>query len=159
MNIIVTIPKETPLKKFQKIRENVKKKLAGPINRKIVEQYDSTVVGWTKKPKFVGTVTEPRGEIWLTVKPTGPGTLNWARVDQGTGPRSIVSSKGPMIFPRFYMPRTWANGSWGNTPQRFGPIVKTYKVQRHRIQPREFSKKILARLEGQIQSELERAIK
>lgn len=121
-----------------------------------------TVEGWDHKPEFPAEYSTPFGtQMEVYVHPKGTGTTNWQRVSDGTGPRSIVSSKGVMHYQTEYTPHTnppRKGGSWGGPGSRGGEWRHARVINNHRIEPREFSKEIAKKYGAKLVAEAEAII-
>jgi len=73
----------------------------------------------------------------------------------------IVSKKGMMRWQENYSPKTTAGGQYGGSGARSGAwhqsmVVGTKKL--HRIEPREFSKKIKDKREKELQNKVQHIV-
>lgn len=147
---INSTPRNHPADKMKKVWLTLERHLKTEVAPMLIQDMEATVKNWKTKPNMVADISYPYGtRLQLTVQPKGRGTLNWQRISSGTGPRSI-SAKTPrgMAFRTGYTPKTTAKGSYGGPGSRHGPWRrKVMKVNNHRIEPREFSKKIMKRRE------------
>jgi len=146
----------------QHVHDNVKAWLKGEATRILIGEFNQTVWNWKEAPKFPAEYSEPYGTRQeLYVHPVGEGTTNWQRVSDGTGPRQIVSSKGIMKFQPEYVPKTTPGGRYGGPGSKSGPWLQSRVVgtkKPHRIEPREFSKKIKEKVEDKLVAEAQAII-
>lgn len=160
LEAILPKDKNYTMTQFDRLMGDLSKYMQGPLARKMKGEFNKTVQGWTQKPTFVAIFTKPyngaRLQLWI--KPTGRGTTNWSRISIGTGPRQIVSHKGPMTFNTEYDPKTTPFGDWNGSGRRYGPVVYNRMVvgtvKPHRIRPRKFSEWVKQRNEKGIISEM-----
>ena len=140
------IARKTMGEKFETTRKEIARYLRTSGANQVIRELNKTTVGWTEAPSFTGTVTFPYSgtRIRLKVIASGRGKANWERINNGTGPRMIISKKKPMTFERGYDPRTKAGGHYGGPGSRSGPTVyKRRVVGPHRIEPRDFVGEVL----------------
>ena len=137
--------------------------LKGDASRKLKSDYEDTIQGWNDKPQIATDYREIYGvDMSLHVHPSGRGTLHWQWISQGTGGetgRTITSSKGVMVFKRDYTPKTTPEGQYGGPGLKSGDTVRTRVVHNHKIEPREFSKKILAKREKEFVLKMDAIVK
>lgn len=155
VKIVITpiLPKGNyPLDKYEKFEKLLEAYLRGNATRVLRGDFEKTTKGWHSKPSFVAIYSKPYGtRQQLLVMPKGSGTTKWARVSNGTRSRTIrAKSAYGMVFPRYYIPKTTPGGKYGGPGRKWGPEVLTQVVRNHKIEPREFSKKIAKKREKDI---------
>lgn len=152
-------PRNFPINQLLKLQPALHKYLKNDAGKFLQRDMEATVKNWRNKPKMQSLVTSPYGtRLQLTVTPTGRGTTNWARINQGTGPRPIVArtSRG-MRFQTEYDPKTTPSGRYGGPGRKHGPWTKQYSVV-HTIAPRKFTTLIMNKREKQIRNDIQKIV-
>ena len=146
--------------------KDLKNFLKGEASRTLKSDLEATTQNWKEKPTMVAEYSEPYGvDMQVYAHPKGNMLLNWQRISQGTGGnsgRTIVSSKGMMVFQRDYTPKTTPGGSYGGPGTKSGDTIRARVVgtkKPHRIEPREFSKKIKEKREDEFVRKLDAIVK
>lgn len=132
-------------KLVDKIAAGSRRELATNI---VVNEFEKTVKNWEHKPKFVKSIRRTRDSIAVDVYPAGEHAFKWVIINNGLGPRMIVSGRNLMTFPRDYQARTRPGGIYGRKRRKFGPVVyKRRVVGPHTIEKRDFIGEIIKAVE------------
>jgi len=154
-------PKNHPAEDMKAVLSDLERYMKRDAANVLLKDMRATVRNWDGPPNFVAEYSEPyngaRMQLW--VHPSGRNTLKWSRVSMGTGPRQIIPKRGgTMVFPKDYKPKTTARGSYGGPGVKYGPIQFRRIIQRHAIEPREFSLKIKDKRESQFERDINKLI-
>jgi len=158
--------KRNPRTIFERAKKEVIKTLDGPIRRTLEKDMRNTVKNWNTAPKFNGKLTTPLGgrQVWLTILPSGRGSLNWKRVSGGVKGHPIKPvRKTRLVFPPKYTPHTTSGGGTGG-PGRYSPprgsagMVYAKKVKWPGIKARKFNERIIKKRKKGIQKDLIKSV-
>lgn len=142
----IKAPKDFLKKQADATIKELKKFVKGEGSKLLQTDMEGTVRRWEHAPDIVNEYSDTprRTQAWIHAK--GRYTLNWQRVSGGTGPRTYRSRRGTtMHFQERYTPHTTPAGIWTGPGSRSGEWRHAKVIHNHRIEPREFSKKIVAK--------------
>lgn len=155
----VTLPpdKMFPVSKINQLEVALRAHLKSRAGPELQRQMGMTVQNWKHKPIFVTKITSKPDLLESVTYPTGKYADRWKWVSEGTRPRGWTS-QNMMIFPREYSPITRPGGHWTGQRRKFGPIVRTHRIRKHRIEPRKFSQYIANKEKRKIKRELNEVV-
>jgi len=146
--IIEPIPRKDKnlwAKLVDKIAEGSRREMA---TNRVTKEFEKTVTNWDHKPQFVKNIRRTRDGIVVEIYPAGEHAFKWVIINNGLGPRMIVSSRNLMTFPRDYQARTRPGGVYGRTRRKYGPIIRKRRVVGpHTIEKRDFIGEIIKQVE------------
>lgn len=151
-------PRNFPINKLKGLDRELTRVLRDDIGKLILFDFEDTIEGWEAPPRFIKEYKEPPGSKQISVFPSGPNTLKWARVSEGTPPHIIAARRRSILaFKREYVPHTKPGGPYGGPGVKIGPWITPKSVAHPGTTPRKFSVIIKEAREDEIYDKIYRA--
>ena len=129
--------------------------------RRLLAEFNSVVLNWKHRPKFIANMGEKGGDLTLSVRPAGKEAQKWQWVSRGTkGPYKIRAKNAPRLaFQTNYQPRTKPGGSFGGPGKATGPWRTAQEVTHPGIEARLFEEYIANRFAPEFRRRIENLIR
>lgn len=129
--------------------------------RKLIAEFDSVVLNWKHRPKFIATMGDKGGDFILSVRPAGKEAQKWRWVSRGTkGPYKIRAKNAKTLaFRTNYQPRTKPGYVFGGPGKASGPWRTPVEVEHPGIEPRLFEEHIGKRFAPMFRERIENVIR
>jgi hypothetical protein len=141
IRIKVTVPEIVLDSSF--VREKIKQVMRQKTGPDLRKEFKKTVEGWADSPDFSITVYEASNSIITHVFPSGNGTANYTRVNEGAPPHIIRPRHGGMLrFQTGYRAATSPRVIGSRAKNRYGNVISTPIVHHPGFEARAFDETI-----------------
>lgn len=126
------------------VHQAIKEKMRSKTGPDIKKEFEKTVDGWETAPDFRVTVYESVNSIITHVFPSGIGTAQYVRVNEGVGPHLITPRRrgGRLRFQTGYRAATRPRVIGSRSKGRFGNEITALAVRHPGFEARKFDEVI-----------------
>jgi hypothetical protein len=142
------------------IRSEIKSKMRSKTGPEIRDEFEKTVEGWDNAPNFNVTVYDSVNSIITHVFPSGAGTTQYERVNEGAPPHRITPRRRGMLrFQTGYRPATSPRVIGSRAKSRFGNFISTPSVNHPGFEARKFDETIAEAYADTFAEDMQEAIR